>query len=169
MELHRVRALQARQSDIRQRWEALLRDEPPSSALANPDILVRLFDTTLGELFAALQFQARSLRPAPDGAYAEVRAGCACGRNPLVAYFLTGERALLETQAQLDRADSTRPATAMAELHVMIRQIARREVETFCGLCRQHGPENTRSVPPPRQGRAHLAHPRRPMTAGCGG
>lgn len=158
MELHRIHALQAHQSDIRRRWETLLREEPVASALADPDILTRLFSTTLGELFAALQ--PRPPRPEADpsaelsAAYSRIRSGCVCGRNPLLRYFLTGEQALLETQASLEAGDSTHSATAMTELHCVIRRIARREVDAFCGLCRYRASGGKPlSPPPPHHGR----------------
>jgi hypothetical protein len=160
MDSHRVRALQAHQSEIRRRWEALLRDEPVTSALADPDILVRLFETTLGELFATLKAHRRSSPVSSSDAYARVRTGCACGRNPLVTYFLTGERALLEVQASLDAAEFPPSATALTELHCAIRRIARREVDTFCGLCRfrTHG-GGTLSAPPSHPRRVHRENP----------
>lgn len=166
MEPHRIRALQARQSDIHRRWEALLRDEPAPSALAHPDLLVRLFDTTLGELFARLQPHPRSRQLPPSDAYSGIRAGCACGRNPLVIYFLTGEQALLETQASLETADSPRSLTALTELHGAIRQIARREVDVFCRLCRYRTRGGgSLSAPPSRQRQGRREGPRHPMTA----
>ena len=44
-------ALLARRSQIRGRWEALLRVERASSPLANPDALVHLLDWTIDEVF----------------------------------------------------------------------------------------------------------------------
>lgn len=166
MEPTLVQALQAQQSAIRGRWETLLRAEPARSALADPDILVRLFEVTLGDLFTRLQ--ARPVpRPAPDGAiYSRIRAGCGCGRNPLVTYFLTGEQALLETLAALDGTGAA-AGTAAAELHFVLRQIARQEVESFCSLCqhRAHGGGAACNVPRPRHWRGQERAGRRPALA----
>lgn len=162
MELPLVQALQAQQSAIRRRWETLLRAEPARSALADPDILVRLFEVTLGELFTRLQARPAP-RSAPDGAvYSRIRAGCGCGRNPLVTYFLAGEQALLETLAALDGTGAG-AGTAAVELHFVLRQIARQEVESFCSLCqhRVHG-GGACNLPRPPQRRGQARSGRRP-------
>ncbi|HWA08494.1 MAG TPA: hypothetical protein VG838_03420 [Opitutaceae bacterium] len=165
MELHLAQALQARQPQIRRRWETLLRDEPVRSALADPGILARLFDTTLGELFGVLRATPERPRGNSD-AYSRVRAGCGCGRNPLVAYFLTGEQALLETLEAVEEAEPRPPATAAAELHFVMRQIARREVDAFCSLCQygEHG-GGAWNIPRTARWRGHPQAPREPAMA----
>lgn len=157
MEPTLVRTLQDHQTHIRARWEALLRMEPVNTPLANPDILIRLFAFTLGQVFDALRAQPMLRRSAPAPAYAAIRAACTCGRNPLLAYFLAGEQALLETLVLLEAAGHRKHDTAAAELHVTIRQIARREVETFCSLCqfRRTAAGRRRDVPD-RQDAPHL-------------
>jgi len=137
MEPALVRTLQDHQPHIRKRWETLLRTELVNTPLANPDLLVPLFDSTLDEVFNALRTQPAPARTESISPAAAIRALCACSRNPLLAYFVTGEQALLETLVQLEASGHLKPDSASAELLPTIRLIARREVETFCSLC-QH-------------------------------
>jgi hypothetical protein len=137
-----VSALRSRRPQIRVRWEELLRIERASTPLANPDSLVHLLDWTLDEFFQALHClpaRRRSVRPvsAED---------CPCGRNPLLAYFTAGEQALRESLvlAQAETKDLSPHArdSALDELDLAFRAIARHEVESFCGVC-QYRKEGT--------------------------
>lgn len=142
-----LRALHARRPTIRRQWENLLRLEKPTNGLAHPDTLVRLIDWTLDETFAELGYpnkragRRRATRLRPPG-YQHVRGACGCGQNPLIEYFLAGERALLEAlilaQTEVDTpaaaSAATRQTTA-TELHFIVRHIAQREVALFCSLC----------------------------------
>jgi hypothetical protein len=135
-----VAALRDRRTQIRARWEDLLRVERASTPLANPDSLVHLFDWTLDEFF-------RSVQNLPSRRRA-LRAGeqdCPCGRNPLLAYFAAGEQSLRESlvlaqAAMKDLAPFARD-TALADLNLALQYIARREIEAFCAVCqfRQRG------------------------------
>lgn len=134
-----LRALHARRPTIRRQWENLLRLEKPANGLAHPDTLVRLIDWTLDETFVALgQPRRRNARQRPRS-YAHVRRACACGCNPLIEYFLAGERALLEalvlaqSEAQVTPGGSHR--TTATEVHLIVRHIAQREVGLFCSVC----------------------------------
>ena len=124
--------------DIRARWEALLKIERVATPLGRPELLVYLIDETLDEIFRALRgtggtSQAREAFVPPE------RARCECGRNPFLAYFVAGEQAVLDEliHAQSEAADADRAGniTAAAELSALVRQLAQREVETFCSLC----------------------------------
>lgn len=133
-----IRALRDRRGDIRARWETLLRIERVNTPLANPDALVFMIDWTCDELFASLAHAHGRRRPARPGE-AVARAECPCGRNPLLTYFAAGEQALEEA---LILEQASRPAlepgerdTAFAELQLAVREIARREIESFCAVC----------------------------------
>lgn len=122
-------------------WEVLLRDEPPSSALGNPDTLVFMMDGTLDAFYAALHSRMPqrwlALHPFLCGKLNET---CPCGRNPLLAYYLSGEQAVLAIAAQaLDKATAMPAAEQerlLAEVQVAFHYLAQRELQTFCDLCR---------------------------------
>ncbi len=138
MQASLLTAMRARRPSIRTRWVDLLRAEPVTTPLANPDTLVHLIDETLEEVFAVLA----AMHEADCVAAAVMaRAHCECGRNPLLAYFLAGEQALLEALvlAQVDTPGLTPTdrGTSVAALSVTVRTLARGEIESFCALC-QH-------------------------------
>jgi hypothetical protein len=135
-----MQPLRALRFQTRVRWEALLRTERTSSPLANPDSLVHLLDWTLDEIFHALACPAgyrRVARLAPG-----YRPRCACGHNPLLAYFAAGEQAMREAlilaQAAMTTLCPLERDAALEELNLVLAQIARQEIEAFCGVC-QHG------------------------------
>lgn len=136
-----VRALRARRPHIRAHWEALLRVEPVTSPLAQPETMVHLIDWSIDEVFALLRNR-RGRRPqSPPATLADARAECHCGRNPLLSHFVAGEQALLEAlvlaQAATPALDPVARDTAVAELYLAVRTLAQREVDSFCSLC-QH-------------------------------
>lgn len=135
--------LRARRPEIHARWEALLRTERVNTPLANPDALVHLIDWTLDQIFTGLRQNGGRRRHESRLAGAEARPECPCGRNPLLAFFLAGEQALLETlvllQASASRLDPAERDEELAELYHVIRGISRREIESFCSVCQyQH-------------------------------
>lgn len=143
--------LRRRRADIKREWTILLRAEPVATPLGHPDALAFLVDGTLDEIFSELgksEPPAAEERPDP---YDSVRRECACERNPLLAYFLAGERALLEALicAQASRPGGAGPAkrTELTELYLVLRRIARREVRAFCSLCQNARPETSASHP----------------------
>jgi len=140
MQANLLSAMRARRPSIRTRWVDLLRAEPVTTPLANPDTLVHLIDQTLDDVFAALAAMQEADRIAAAAAVV-ARAHCECGRNPLLAYFLAGEQALLEALvlAQVDTTGLTPTdrSTSVAALYVTVRTLARGEIESFCALC-QH-------------------------------
>jgi hypothetical protein len=133
--------LRARRSEIHTRWEALLRTERVNTPLANPDALVHLIEWTLDQIFAGLRHPPAGRPLDLQAVTAEARPMCPCGRNPLLAFFVAGEQALLEAlvlmQASTTRLDPVDRDEELAELYHVIRDISRREIESFCAVC-QH-------------------------------
>lgn len=141
-----IRALRGRRGEIRARWEALLRIERVNTPLANPDALVFMIDWTCDEIFAALSHGAARKRPA-RGADARNRAECPCGRNPLLIYFAAGEQALEEAlileQASRPGLDPALRDAEFDELQLTLREISRREIESFCAVCQYRAAETS--------------------------
>jgi hypothetical protein len=139
MEDHLLWRLRSRRSTISREWERLLRTEPVETPLGNPDTLVHLIDRTLDEVFIALRAPDHPHPAVRHSSYRTFRKGCECGRNPLLAYFLAGERALMEALVLEQVHSRVLPHEArdmaVAELYVVLRAIARRDVEAFCSLC----------------------------------
>lgn len=131
-------ALRARHLEIRSRWAELLRVEPVNTPLAHPEALAHLIDWTLEEIFHDLA-TAASRRHA--GSSDERRVECPCGRNPLLAYFSSAgqvlQEALILLQASMPGLDPLERDAALAELKLVLRSVANREIEAFCGVC-QH-------------------------------
>ena len=144
-----IHALEARRSEIRVRWEDLLRTERVNSPLANPDALVHLIASTLTEIFGSLLKPAPRRRAVHAADFSAVRARCFCGRNPYLAYFVAGEQALLEAlvlaQADGPPLDPGARDAAVQELYGVMRASARREIESFCSLC-QYRAETTHAT-----------------------
>lgn len=151
MESNHVEALQARRALIRARWEALLRQQRANGPLAHADTLVHLIGWALGEIFAALEQKERPgvVAPIPPEI---ISAGCDCGQNPLLAFFLCGEQALLEalvqSQARIHRNETQSHEAAVAELYLVVRHLAGREMDAFCAVC-QGRPRNRRATVAP--------------------
>lgn len=149
-------ALHAMRPDLRKRWEVLLRAEPVSSPLASPDSLVYLMDWTLDRVFKAIRSASprKRSRHRPTETQMRPSNGCECGMNPLLAYFTTAERALLEC---VFLADSPLPPmtpgereVCAAEIQLALQAVARQEIDTFCAVCQ----------------RRHCAAPAEAVTAG---
>ena len=125
-----IRTLRARRAQIRSRWDAFLRVEKVNTPLANPDTLVFLINQTLDDVFAAL-------RSPPDG-NAPPEPAPACEHNPLLAYFLAGEQALLEAlilaQAEFRYLDPIKRDADVAELKRAMQMIARRDIVSLEGV-----------------------------------
>ena len=125
-----IRTLRARRTKIRARWETFLRIEKVSTPLANPDTLVFLFDQTLNEIFAAL-------RDPPVPRPSAIPAS-ACEKNPLFAYFVAGEQALLEAlilvQAAARDLDPKERSADVAHLQQVMHKIARRDIGSLEGV-----------------------------------
>jgi hypothetical protein len=121
-------------------WEVLLRAEPATSPLGNPDTLVFMMDRTLDAFFTAIRSQAPRrwlarypllCRPLTDT--------CPCAGNPLLQYFISGEQALLAitgqalTEAAAGREEEER---MLSEVQLAFHYLAQHELQTFCELCR---------------------------------
>ena len=137
------RTLQGLRPTILERWEALLRAEPVSSPLANPDSLVYLMGCTLDRFFAALRSPISRRRIAGRGSnkvdVKEVRELCACKMNPLLAYFATAELALIQTTLPI--LQPRERESALSAVRVAMHAVAKGEIDTFCAVCqRRHAP-----------------------------
>jgi hypothetical protein len=131
------RVLATRRSQLRQRWELRLRAERMSSPLANPDALIHLMDWTLDRVFAQLNTM---------GGRTEARhreAHCACGLNPLLAYFAIAEAVLVEalhTEQVRQRPEFARQCDSeLVRLKQAVAQVANREIAAFCAVCQHSG------------------------------
>lgn len=126
-------ALQERRSQIRARWETLLRIERVETPLANPDTLVFMFDRTFDEVLAAL--------PAPPAEPLRSRPKCRCDCNPMRAYFPALEQALMEAlvlvQAEHPALGAAERVGAVTELCTTLRRIAQKEIAAFDQICRK--------------------------------
>ncbi|MEO6001945.1 MAG: hypothetical protein ABIZ04_00500 [Opitutus sp.] len=132
-------ALRAQHAQIHQRWKELLHVEPISTPLANPDALEHLIDWSLQEIFRALGTLAGRRRASPTAAIGS-KPVCPCGRNPLLTYFAAGEQAVRQAMILVQSATVLHPFerdASMAEVNFVLAQLARREIEAFCGVC-QH-------------------------------
>ncbi len=127
-----IQRLEGLRPALKREWEKLLRAEPTLSPLGNPDTLVYLMDETIGELVKGLR--ARSLKHAAVNARAllvPLQRHCACGLNPLLNYYATGELALHIVAA---------PALGAVELDealICYHVLAQKEIDTLCAVC-QH-------------------------------
>jgi hypothetical protein len=134
-----LNSLCAQRSAIHARWDTLLRTERVTSPLAYPDALVHLIEWALDQIFASLRDPATRKKADHAGGRAAARPECPCGRNPLLAFFLAGEQALLEAlvleQASHLPIDPRERDTALNQLYYVIRAMARREVDAFCSVC----------------------------------
>ena len=128
-----IHTLSAHRSQIRARWEGFLRVERVNTPLANPDTLVYLFDQTLDDIFAMLREP-----PPPDPAPVSLKH--VSGKNPLIAYFVACEQALLEVlilaQVGSPALDPAERAADLAELKRVVRTISHRDIGTLEGVCR---------------------------------
>jgi hypothetical protein len=133
-------ALRAQQPEIRARWAMLLRVELISNPLAHPDALVHLIDWSLEEIFRGLSALASRRRGAQYDRPVS-KPHCPCGRNPLLVYFAAGRQAVQEAlvlaQAQSPGLEPIERDAAMRVLNLVLDHTARREIESFCGVC-QH-------------------------------
>lgn len=111
---------------IKARWEALLRAAPTPSPLAHPDVVVYLLDEILDRLEDTLRATPGAVPPAP--AALGPSGACACGLNPLLPCFITGEQALIECAA---------PELGPRLNHVLTRyhELADEQLRNFCGVC----------------------------------
>lgn len=134
MLLPKLQQLEQLRASIKSEWKKLLRQEPAATALANPDTLAYLMDSTLDQLFAGLRQPnekwlrdiARSRRP--------LRESCSCHLSPLIVYFSTGELALHAVASRSHAGD-------LPEISLLFHAIAHEEINALCSVCmRRDGP-----------------------------
>ncbi len=134
-----LHALESQRDELHARWEALLRVEPVTTPLGQPEALKHMIEYTLSTLFTALHTPHAPKRHFRSIASAATdRKLCPCGRNPLLAYFVAGEQAILEALilAQSNQPDCAEArAASLQELKHTLAWVAYREIETFCALC----------------------------------
>ncbi len=116
---------------VRTEWLELLRGEPVLSPLGRPDTLVFLMDATLLQLLTGLRTAEtapwlRHCLPLGGSVYRH----CACGLNPLLKYFTTGELALRAVCGQT-------LAKETEEILALFRLLAQHDLDSLCSLC-QH-------------------------------
>lgn len=132
-----IQRLEGLRPALKREWEKLLRAEPTLSPLGNPDTLVYLMDETIGELVKGLR--ARSLKHAAVNArtlLVPLQRHCACGLNPLLNYYATGELALHIVAA---------PALGAGELDealICYHVLAQKEIDTLCAVCQNRTTED---------------------------
>jgi len=131
--------LQGMRPTILERWEILLRAEPVTSPLANPDSLVYLMSWTLDRFFTALRGPLSRRRLSSRGSNkSSINEGhdiCACKMNPLLAYFATAERALI--QAVLPILQPRERESVLSAIRLALQAVAKREIDTFCAVCQR--------------------------------
>lgn len=119
---------------IKKEWADLLKGEPTITPLGRPDTLVFLMDATLAQLFDGLE--SKSSHPhwlkRCNPVVGPVHNYCACGLNPLLKYFTTGELALRA-------AAGARLGAEIEEVLERFRALAQREIETLCSVCQHKG------------------------------
>ncbi len=90
---------------------------------------------TLEQFYQELQPTGRPPPPDPGSP------SCPCGLNPLLAYFVTAEAAvleeMLEPQARWVTLDPDQRMAEMTRARTAIRRVAEKEIEAFCDVC-QH-------------------------------
>lgn len=126
--------LRARRARIRHNWAVLLRTKPVTTPLAEPEVLMHLFDHTLNRIFATLKRPPSERRPTPFH--------CPCGLSPFLAYFRTAEQILLEALVlvhakRTPESSADERAQDVTELRSVIRLIGREEITLFGRIC-QH-------------------------------
>lgn len=126
--------LRARFEEVHPCWQTLLRAEPVSGPLANPEALQYYIPEAWNEILnaAAKPHSPISLRTAR----AQLPA-CKCGHNPYRTFFLTAEQAVTEAAVlvQAAQAPAERAPADLAELIFAVRALARTNIDTFCGAC----------------------------------
>ena len=126
-----IQRLEALRPSLKREWENLLRAEPTLSPLGNPDVLVYLMDETFSQLVAGLR-----LRPLKHWSQhtaalrVPLQRHCACGLNPLLNYYATGEIALHLVVAR-DMHEH------LEEILTCYHLAAQREIDTLCAVCQQ--------------------------------
>jgi hypothetical protein len=139
MSRHFISLLRWRKHDIEGHWRTLLKIEPASGPLGNPETLQYLIPEMCEKVFSrAEQLSNRTITL--EQARLQLPS-CTCGNNPYRAFFVAGEQAVTEAAILLESAGApdTRDEASVARLVYAVRSIAADEIDTFCGACLHHG------------------------------
>lgn len=134
-----LQQLRALSPVLRETWEAGLRLAPINGPLANPDTLRHLIPDSLRRIFLSLARPSRA--PLSLQAARARLPACDCGNNPYLAYFTTGEQALMEIMVRLQARmpPLERRQSDLAEVVFAVRRLANSEIDAFCGVCTHRG------------------------------
>ena len=129
---------------IKREWGALLRTEPTLSPLGHPDTLAYLMDETLAQVIKGVHAHSVKswIRRSP-ALLAPLQRHCACGLNPLLNYYATGELALHAVLRE--KLDAIACDVWLTVFHLKAQQ----EIETLCAVCQVRGGPNCRSTNEP--------------------
>lgn len=126
-----IQRLEGLRPGWKREWEALLRAEPTLSPLGNPDTLVYLMDETITQVSRDLRNRAvRAATVNPRALLVPLQRHCACGLNPLLNYYATGELALHAVAASV-------LGSSLDEALTCYHLLAQKEIDTLCAVC-QH-------------------------------
>jgi hypothetical protein len=129
VELKTIERLECLRAPLKSEWETLLRCEPTISVLGHPDALVYLMDDTLDRLIKVARKGALgSGLHRGRLARGSLRSLCACGLNPLIAYYSTGELALRSVAGN-------KLAEDIDEVLSLFHAMAHDEVKNLCSSC----------------------------------
>lgn len=121
--------LRARHAALKTAWLRRLRACPPVSAMARVEILAHYMDDSLRQLGCLLAGkEPRKPAPAKTVPAAIRRSHCACGLNPLLDYYVTGEEAIVAVLGDLSEMERER-------LNLCWHRLAHGEIEALCNLC----------------------------------
>lgn len=113
------------------RWEDLLLAEIPSAA-TSPDQLASAMEDVIGCIFCdmprpGVRWQ-RQARPR----IAFLHDHCQCSLDPVLAYFVAGDQALLEAET----GESEESAAILERGRILLHMLAQLEIEALCDWCR---------------------------------
>lgn len=126
-----IQRLEALRPSLKCEWEALLRTEPTLSPLGNPDTLIYLMDETIVDLLKSVRAQVlRHTHRNPRTLRVPLPRHCACGLNPLLNYYATGEIALHLVAAPVLTAEHD-----LDDVLACYHTLALQELEMLCAVC----------------------------------
>jgi len=134
--IHRLRW---RKHHIEEHWRTLLKIEPCSGPLSNPETLQFLIPEMCERVFTKGE-ELSDRKISLEEAKLQLPA-CSCGNNPYRAFFVAGEQAITDAAILLSAnlIPQERDAHAIGRLMFAVRSIAADEIDTFCGACVHHG------------------------------
>lgn len=131
-----VNQLEGLRPAVKSEWEKLLRTEPTLSPLGNPDTLVYLMDETISDVIKGLRAHPpRYWQQHATALRRPLQRHCACGMNPLLNYYATGELAL-------HAACAAALGPQLEDVLVCYHLIAQKEIDTLCAVCQHRCPSD---------------------------